>query len=195
MAQIPCASCGFNHRAIGQTARFSEGSPAAAVLNKDVLRGVLTCGKCGGKTVFQLEDGYGLSYLPGKLFVEDLRRDVAPNAQEMFREALLCFYGASGRGAVAFCRSAVEEALANKNVPGANLDAKIKNAPKSILGDEQRSQATGARLIRRNALHRMAMVSNTQGILALTTTIDLLNHTAQQTRLPALQSGTSNNVA
>ena len=66
MAQIPCSWCGFNHRAIGQSAGFSEGSPAGKVLYEDVLRSVLTCGQCKQKTVFQLERGYGLSYLPGK---------------------------------------------------------------------------------------------------------------------------------
>jgi len=110
----------------------------------------------------------------------------------MLEEALLCLYGASGRGTVAFCRSAVEEALAHKNVPGSSLDQKIKNA-KTILGDEERTLANGARLTGRNAIHRMAEATNSQAMLALTTTADLLNHIAQQTPLPASQSGTGSN--
>ena len=193
MAQIPCAWCGWNFRNIGQTEKYSTGSPANDVLPKDILRCVLTCGKCGGKTVFQLEDGYALTFLPGKLLTEGLRNIVAPNAKEMHEEALLCFYGGSGRGTVAFCRSAVEEALAHKNVPGRDLDAKIKNAPKDILGDEEKALANGARLTGRNAIHRMAEVSDSQGMLALTTTADLLNHIAQQRSLPASQSEKGNN--
>ena len=111
----------------------------------------------------------------------------------MFEEALLCFYGGSNRGTVAMCRSAVEEALDGKNVTGDNLAAKIENTPKSILADEEKSQATGARLTGRNALHRMAEVSTTQAMLALTTTTGLINHIGQQRALPASQSEPNSN--
>lgn len=185
MPQIPCAWCEWNFRNIGQTATYSDESPAGKVLPKDILRCVLTCGQCRKKTVFQLENGYALTFLPGKLLTVDLQSDVAPNAKEMLEEALLCFYGGSGRGTVAFCRSAVEEALAHKNVPGNVLDQKIKNAPKTILGDEERTLANGARLTGRNAIHRMAEATDPQAMLALTTAADLINHISQQTPLPA----------
>ena len=90
-AQIPCVWCGFNNRAIGQTAGCYENSEAAGVLHKDILWGVLTCGGCGERSVFQLKDGYGLGYLPGKLFQEAVAPGVADNAKEMIGEARLSF--------------------------------------------------------------------------------------------------------
>jgi len=184
MPQIPCSWCDFNHRIIDQTTRPSAGSTFDKILDKDELLSVLTCGACGKKSLFRLSNGYALTFLPGKIITEDLRNDVAPNAADMFQEAMLCFYGSSGRGTVAFCRSAVEEALADKNVPGSTLDKKIKNAPTSMLGDEEKTLANGARLTGRNAIHRMATVTDSQAILALTATTSLLNHIAQQAALP-----------
>ena len=64
------------------------------------------------------------------------------------------------------------------------MDKKIKNAPNSILGDEQRTLAIGARLSGRNVVHRMAEVTDAQAVLALTTTVDLVNHIAGQPALP-----------
>ena len=181
MPQIPCSWCNFNNRLIEQTARHL-GSDNDKVLYKDELSSVLTCGACGKKSFFRLMNGYALTFLPGKIITEDLRNDVAPNATEMFQEAMLCFYGSSGRGTFAFCRAAVEEALAEKNVKGANLDSKIKNAPNSILGDEEKTMAT--RLTGVNAIHRMATVNDSGAMLALMTTTSLLNHIAQQAALP-----------
>jgi hypothetical protein len=194
MPQIACSVCGFNYRTISQTASAMEGSEAARIHREDVLRGLLTCGSCGEKIIFQLQDGYALTFLPGKILTDDLRKDAAPNAKEMFNEAVRCFYGDSGRGVVAFCRSAVEEALAHKNVRDGDLNQKIANTPRNMLGDEERSQATGARLTGRNALHRMASISDSQVMLALQTTVDLLNHIALQEPLPASQSETDSSV-
>ena len=192
MPEIVCVDCGHSHELMYRgwvwgTTRHPSGS----------IRGVLTCYRpldpdavgreapCEGQTLFQLTQN-AISWAPGKLFQEDLKTE-ADNAKEMFQEALLCFYGASNRGTVAMCRSAVEEALGDKNVPGRDLDSKIKNAPAYILGPEEISMANGARLSGRNVLHHMAQVTHTQAMVALTTTIDLINHIAQQEPMPELQ--------
>ena len=128
------------------------------------------------------------------MFEGDLKEDVAPNTKEMINEAVLCFFGSSYRGVVAFCRSALEEALEAKNVKGDDLFKKIEAAKKGeLLGDVEVSQAHGARLVGREALHRMGIVSQAQGMLALAATVDLLNHITKQKPLPALQSKKDSN--
>ena len=116
----------------------------------DVLRGTLTCKRkkerrppCDGVTVFEFVND-GLTFVPGHLFEGDLHKDIAPNAREMMEEAVLCFYGASNRGVVAFCRSAAEEALSAKKVPGGSLDEKIKKAGKYLSEDEKHSRMAHA---------------------------------------------------
>ena len=65
----------------------------------------------------------------------------------------------------------------NTGVKGSVLSAKIPNAQTMrILGGEEVAQAQGARLVGRGALHRMATVSQTQAMIALGATVDLLNH-------------------
>ena len=198
MPEIVCVGCGNEHGLIYQGYVWAGGrNPGGSI------RGVLTCHRpidpnnlnssnCNQKTVFELTRN-AVTWAPGNTFKEGLRQDVAEDAKEMFREALLCFYGGSGRGTVVMCRSTVEEALTEKNVTGDNLDARIKNAPDSILGDEERTSANGARLTGRNAAHRMAEVTTAQAMLALVTTVDLVNHIAQQSALPASQSEPDNN--
>ena len=157
----------------------------------DVLRGALTCkcerkGKpCNGTTVFELTKD-GITFYPGLLFEEDLRGGVAPNAKEMMMEAIKCFYGASNRGVVAFCRSAAEEALSAKEVPGSVLDDKIKRAGEYLTADEQ-VLAHSARLIGRLALHHMAIVSNAAALGALNNTIEFINAVEKKESFPEWQ--------
>ena len=188
MAEIRCTNCGdvceiaINPNIIRSRVRGEGGRMVEP--EGDIIRGIRTCLYCHTKTIFELT-GNVPSFVPGPLFTEDVRADVAPNAKEMLEEALMCLYGGSLRGTVTMCRSSVEEALAEKNVPGKDLDAKIKNAPATILGPEEKSQATAARLIGRGAVHLMAPVPLSQAMLALGATIDLINHIAQQPALPA----------
>ena len=191
MAEIRCTNCGdvcevaINPNVVRSIVRGAGGREVAPVL--DVIRGVRTCRYCEAQTIFELK-GNVPSFIPGPLFSEDLRDDVAPNAKVMFNEALMCLYGGSLRGAVTMCRSSVEEALVAKNVEGRDLHAKIENAPESILGPEERSQAIAAKLTGRDAVHYMADIGITEALLALGATVNLVNHVAQQSALPASQS-------
>lgn len=193
MAILRCVYCG-SERVIDNSGYYNRKVTSELLLD-DTIRGYLSCGHCGLRTIFELQ-GKTLTFLPGRAVEENLTNDVDDNAREMFEEALLCLYGGSGRGVVAFARSAVEEALSAKRVEGKNLDAKIPNAKKhGILGDEEASQVHGARLSGRNALHRMQEVSQLQAMIALSATVFLLNHIAEQEPVPASQLETDSNGA
>ena len=191
MAVVTCVLCA-SQKDISVTYRGS------VTTTDDVLRGTLTCRDtdrfdkpCDGVTVFEMVNE-GITFYPGRLFEVDIRRDVAPDASEMIHEAILCFYGSSNRGVVAFCRSAAEEALKAKDVPGINLDAKIKKAGK-YLSAEELALANAARLTGRNALHRLAVVSHANALGALTNTIDFLNAVGEKTPFPAWLSERGSN--
>ena len=150
--------------------------------SQDVLRAVLTCRECGGKTVFEMTDNV-VTFRPGKLFTEDLDMNLSDDIQRLFNEAVLSFYGSAYGAVVAMCRSAVEEALKSKNVDGRSLFEQVNNAPPSFMGDDEKAIAHGARLIGRNALHHTMVVSPAQASTMLTATIDLLNYIAKQPEL------------
>lgn len=177
MAQIPCAWCGFNHRAIGQTASFSSGSPAAGVLHQDVLRCVLTCGKCGAKTVFQLEDGYALSYLPGRDILLELNQSVPAEAKEMYEEARLCFFGTALRASAVMGRACLEQALVNNGYTNGTLENKIDEAKKKgDLGDREYGLAHSSRLVGNDAIHEATEVTQPYLLAALAAAATITNH-------------------
>ena len=191
MAILKCAWCGFN-REIENSGYFKAGLVYHPILT-DIIRGYLECGNCKRRTIFTLE-GRAFTYLPGRIFEEDVTGNVAPNAREMFEEALLCLYGGSGRGVVSFARSAVEEALSAKGVTGKDLFKKIADAKKhGILGEAEEAQANNARLVGKLTLHYMMEVTQAEAIGALVATVSLLNHIAKQKPAPASQSGTESN--
>ena len=178
MAAVACAKC-EEVREIA-VVYVTTGKPTV-----DVLSGTVTCEHCGSQTVFKLKQN-SIRYYPGGI-ESGLTSQAAANAKEMVEEAHRCFYGGSYRGVVAFCRSAVEEALDDKNVTGSDLNQKTERARKAtppILGDEEVSMSHGARLTGRNAIHRMAEVSERQAMLALTAASELVNHVAQQPAIP-----------
>lgn len=158
---------------------------------RDVLEGAIKCEKCGSQNPLSVTRDAVRS--PGRLFESDLNKNVAVDAREMYLEALLCFYGTSYRGAVAFCRSAVEESLAAKEVPGGVLDTKIKKAGKWLEPDEI-ALANAARIVGRNVIHHMAKVSQANAMGALTNSADLLNVIETKERWPAWQSKQGSNA-
>ena len=194
MAEITCVECGTKHFIDNHGFRGSGGM----MVPTTVLQGVLVCrGKdynhaCKSKTVFELT-GNSTTFAPGKLFENDLR-GVTPEVRDLFEEAVLCFYGKAHKGVVGMCRSAVEQSLDEKNAPGPNLYEKIEGVPDSFLGPEQKTAAHATRLSGRNALHRLAQVTQAQALTALNVTIDLVNHISAQAPLPASQSGTGSNA-
>lgn len=192
MALVTCVSCGSQKQI---SVQFRD----STTTTNDVLRGTLTCKSedrsgqpCEGVTVFEVVDD-AVTFYPGRLFEPDIGRDIAINALAMLGEAVLCFYGSSYRGVVAFCRSAAEEALTAKDVPGRDLDAKIKRAG-DYLSDEERSLANAARITGRNVLHHLAVVSKANALGALTNSIDFLDAVSAKESFPASQSGTGSNA-
>ena len=186
MGAIRCFQCG--------KARNISNSAFHWPPNVDILKGVLICGDCKTSNVFEMT-GDHMSYLPGALFATGYLSTVPSTVRELINEAAFCFYGTAYRGAVAMCRSAVEEALEQKGISGGSLFAKIENAEThGVLGDEQIALAHSARLSGRSVLHRGATVTQPQGLAALNATLDLVNHISQQPQVLATQSETDNSA-
>ncbi|MCH8870543.1 MAG: hypothetical protein IIC85_12595 [Chloroflexi bacterium] len=122
-------------------------------------------------------------FVPGELFTESLATNVAADAREMFEEGLRCFYGASYRGTIAMCRSAVAEGILDKKIGKRNdsLDALTKEAVKQkILDNTDESKADFARLLGRGVVHRMLVVSGTEAMITLQSAAELLNTIASR---------------
>ena len=83
------------------------------------------------------------------------------------------------------CRSAVEEALDDKGISvpsGQNSDLYHKVAEalrRELLTDFEVSQAQGARIIARDALHYGRILTQTEAQVALSVTSNLLNFIAE----------------
>ena len=95
MPEIVCVKCGRGHSLVNQGIPWAGSREPFAT-----IRGTLACHSpadttrgepCTGQTLFELTRN-AISWAPGKLFQEDLRQTVAPNARTMFNEALLSFY-------------------------------------------------------------------------------------------------------
>lgn len=187
VAQIVCAHCG-NTRSLTHLA--NQGMMMAQWVYEDRIMATLVCGECKGKSVFHMR-GNNITFLPGKV-IDRPETDIGADALAAFDEAVAAYEGQSYRACVAFCRSAVEDSLDHKNVPGQELFGKAQNAHgKGLpLDDEAFALATGARLIGRNTLHRKMEVSASQALAMLSGTLDVLNHIGAQ---PAMQSGTDSN--
>jgi hypothetical protein len=173
MAELLCAYCG-SMRPLAHN--YGAGSGTYQWADKEEIQGLLICGQCGKRTVFAMTGNF-ISFYPGKFLEEELDAGLSEGVVACFEDALLSFYGRAYRSSVAMCRSALEEALDSKGISGKDLYAKIQQAEKiKILGTEEISQAQAARLIGRNALHRGMPVTKNQSLLALTSTLHLVNH-------------------
>lgn len=181
MATIPCAVCGYEHEIRSQTWRKAN---VGSDIHVPTIRGFITCVGCFEKTVFEMS-GNTAVYLPGRLFSEDLQPGIPKPIQSSFNEALLCFYGGANRGAVAMCRTALEEHLDFKGIkvpPNTKDDLYNKVIAAKDAGaftDWEVSQAQGTRLIARDGLHRSQEVTNTEAQVAIGVTVQLLNHLSQ----------------
>ena len=198
MPEITCVGCGNGHVIVYQGYAWGGGRS-----NDGILQGVLICHhplddrynrdkRCNAATVFEIT-GSSVSFLPGKLFEEDLV-GVSDDVRGLFDETIKCFYGKAYKGTLGLCRSTVERALEEKNVKGKDLFAKINNCPASILGAQEKTWAESARLNGREALHRLMNVTASQALSGLNITITLANHIAAQPPLPAAQSETGSNA-
>ena len=197
MPEIVCVRCGEEHALTNQGIFWGGGRKPFST-----IRGTLVCGAprsassarpsaCGGKTLFELTNN-AISWAPGNLFNENLK-GVSQTVTGLFLEAINAFYGDAHKGVLALCRSTVKQSLDEKNVPGKDLYEKVQNAPASILGSQEKTWADASRLDGRDALHRLKVVTPTESLISLNTTIQLANHIAGTTALPATKSGISSN--
>ena len=180
MAMVPCANCGLERNIVNN---FQDASQH----ENDVIAGALTCGGCGYQTVFRIKSNVS-TFLPGKLFSQDLHKDIDGNAEVMVNEALKCFYGASYVVSVAMCRSAVAEQILGKKV-GKRKDfmpellKKAKAAGLVDNTDEVRAQTAG--LVAREALHYMGEVTEDDAMIAIRSAVRLINNVASREPHPA----------
>ncbi len=169
MPEITCVKCGTRHGITHQGYLYGN----QRVPNGKV-RGVLTCyapqerGRaedtpCHGETLFELTQN-AISWAPGQLFREGLAPHITSITRGLFAEALQAYYGGAYKGTVALCRSAIEQALDEKNVRGRDLWAKIENCPDDILGSSEKTKADSARLDGRDALHHLLNVTPSDGL-------------------------------
>jgi len=184
--ELRCAWCGDSREL--QLAHYRR-TASDGIYVYDRLLVTIHCKQCRRDTTYEIE-GMAVIGAPTRLMTGQIAEGIPAEVKSLVEEATRCFYAQAYRAVVALCRSAVEEALDQKNVPGRYLDDKITNARNSnpaILDEQQETQATAARLAGRNALHRGQQVNQTQAVLAVTSTVELVNHIAVQQPLPARQ--------
>ncbi|MBI4337039.1 MAG: DUF4145 domain-containing protein [Chloroflexi bacterium] len=194
MAQLSCSHCGHirdvlvNNDVYTWTIRPGMGLREEQRHRYDTLYVTVECARCQKQSVFTLNHN-AVQFAAGKLIANDLSDPVSPDSKGLFQDALQSFYGQSFKGVVAMCRAAVEAELETKNVHGPKKDdlfEKIEVAKQSKFLDEvQYTAAHAARIAGRDALHRMGAVSQSQALLALTATVEVLNHLAPNLPLPA----------
>ena len=191
MAYFACAGCGRHigvrfERLAAEFDRAIDRVLDGKVGGRDVVNGTVRCYECDERTAFEIH-GTDMRWYSTKDEFGQTSDSVPDVVRTMHAEALLCFFGNAYRAVPGMCRSCVEQSLIAKRVEGKNIDTLIQNAPKQIMGDEERMLANGARLIGRNSLHRLAPVTRAQALAMITATTDLINHIAAQQPLPASQ--------
>ena len=178
MVDIKCTWCGLVHQLVNRMNMDME----SQYFRKDLVRGVLVCGKCSTSNAFAMEGNVPI-FLPGNMFKEELSSIVSSNAQEMYGEALKCFYGASYRGTITMLRSAVGEAILDKHVGSRNdtVGPLIGKAVKrGLLNDTDETRAKFALHIGNDIVHNMFEASISDATMALQLIAQLLNSIASR---------------
>ena len=116
MPNISCDSCGRSRRL------ELDWHPLSNVERPgDSVRGVFICGKCHGRSPFQIVEAT-LTFKPGKQLLTPLKDTVPVDVQERNTEAEVCLYAGACRDSAVMDRAAVELALANKGVTNWKLE-------------------------------------------------------------------------
>lgn len=172
MAEISCVKCGrtreieVDRNVIG----ISRDDP------RDIIRAVLICRHCDGRTVFELT-GNVVTLFPGANPYGELANTVPENVVDVFSEAELCYYGMANRAAVSMSRACVEQALSNVGITNGNLEQRIDEAKeKGVLGDQERMLAHGSRLAGNNALHEAPSINPGEVPPVLAAAVNIVNH-------------------
>ncbi len=170
MAKVLCDHCGSSRDLKYQrTPRISgEGS--------DSIHGVLTCHKCGRKTIFGMTDD-GISFYPSKTAYGALSVNTPQDVRDIFVDAELCFYGMGFRGAVAVSRACVEAGLSHRGITQGHLEQRIEEAKGGgILTETEYMLAHGSRLAGNAALHRATIIAPSDVPAVLSAVVGITNH-------------------
>jgi hypothetical protein len=142
----------------------------------DIIRGLLVCSNCGGRSPFEIRERT-ITFKPGRQLLTRLNDTVPADVGERYDEAALCLYAAAYRAAAVMSRAAVEQALVNNGITSGTLENKIDEALRQgIIGKEQHSIAHGSRLIGNDAVHKGASVSPGEVPAVLSAAANLINH-------------------
>ncbi len=169
MADLICDWCGKTRELNHRLSMYRHGE------DPDVIRGVLTCRECGGKTIFGMTNN-AVSFYPTKSAYGQLQN--APGeVRDRFLDAELCYYGTGFRGAVAMSRATVEQALKDKGHTKGNLEDKIDAALKAgDLTERESMLAHGSRLVGNAALHKAKTIEPSDVPSVLSAAVSIVNH-------------------
>lgn len=142
----------------------------------EILRGVLICGHCGELNPFEAQGG-ALTFVPGNLQWGALNAAVPQAVRDYFSEAEASFYAGAYRATAAMCRSAVEEALEQREITNWGLKAKIEAALKSgLLTERVHSLAYGSKIIADEAIHAATEIHPGEITVLIPAAILVVNH-------------------
>jgi hypothetical protein len=169
MAEVLCDHCGSSRMLNYISGRRSgEG--------EDSIYGVLTCRKCGKKTIFGMTFD-AISFYPSKVAYGTLSVNTPQDVRDMFIDAELCFYGMGFRGAVSVSRACIEAGLSHKGIIQGTLEQRIDEAKSSnILSDTEYMLAHGSRLAGNAALHKSTIITPSDIPAVLSAVVSIVNH-------------------
>ena len=173
MANVICDHCSSSRELLYRTSVSIPGE------GPDSLYGVLTCRKCGQKTIFGMTND-AISFYPGKAAYGALPVNTPQDVRDTFIDAELCFYGMGFRGAVAVSRACVEKGLFHKEIIKGSLEERIDDAKEQgILTETEYMLAHGSRLAGNAALHKATIIAPSNIPAVLSAVVSITNHLFQ----------------
>jgi hypothetical protein len=170
MAEILCENCNCRRLLMYNPIQRASGDKA------DSFYGVLTCRRCGQKTIFGMNDD-AVSFYPSKKAYGALSENTPQNVRDMFTDAELCFYGMGFRGAVSVSRACVEAGLTHKGITKGKLEERIDEAKSiGILTETEYMLAHGSRLAGNAALHKAQNIAPSDVPVVLSAVASIINH-------------------
>ncbi len=161
MPTIRCTKCGYELK----------------IYVNDWAKGIIgtcKCANCENVTGFEIE-GDAVVYVAGKSY-GNFSSNVPNVAKSFYTEAESCFFIGAPNASAAMCRASIESALTEAKYTGKDLYEKIVYAKKQdALTDVEVSLAHGSRIITRDAIHRLELISLSDVPSMLSATIHILN--------------------
>ena len=170
MAEVLCDHCGSSRQLNYKRQVYHTGE------GSDSIYGVLTCRKCGQKTIFgMIHDA--ISFYPSKAAYGLLSVNTPQDVRDMFVDAELCFYGMGFRGVAAVSRACVEAGLSHRGITQGHLEQRIDEAKgKDILTETEYMLAHGSRLAGNAALHKAKIIAPSDIPAVLSAVVGIINH-------------------